>query len=452
MEFDIPIQGIREPKMASDEEVEYDREVQEDEVVLDNENQQKNSAGMEGDTEEDAEAKAVGNERLVTDGPIIELDRSGREENAMEEVEVLGNEILVTDRPIIELTEENAVEDEEVLGNESLEADGAIAELDKLKVADGEIVPELEGASVEETAGEAQDERRKRGIEDGILMKGKEERRTDLDKENEAGVQLAVDSENDAGKQQEYEQLLYLEELEVVPNSVDITCPVCFVDVVANEGVTLRNCLHSFCCQCLVSTIQYSEEAEVKCPYRDDNYACDSILQDREIRSLVPEEVKEQLLARSVSLAEKRMGAEAIHCKTPDCQGWCVVDGNINEFPCPVCNRTNCLSCKSIHDGISCWQYQQRINGNPENDQGLLTEDVLNDMLVRQIAMYCPSCMAVIMKDLGCDWIQCTFCKLEICWVTRGPRWGPLGRGDNTGGCKCNFNGRKCHPACRNCH
>ena len=25
----------------------------------------------------------------------------------------------------------------------------------------------------------------------------------------------------------------------------------------------------------------------------------------------------------------------------------------------------------------------------------------------------------------GCDWIRCSGCKKEICWATRGPRWGP---------------------------
>jgi hypothetical protein len=54
---------------------------------------------------------------------------------------------------------------------------------------------------------------------------------------------------------------------------------------------------------------------------------------------------------------------------------------------------------------------------------------------------------------------MCVMCKIEICWATRGsslliffnkqkskfyfisegPRWGPKGHGDTSGGCKCNF-------------
>ncbi|CAF1552666.1 unnamed protein product, partial [Adineta steineri] len=53
----------------------------------------------------------------------------------------------------------------------------------------------------------------------------------------------------------------------------------------------------------------------------------------------------------------------------------------------------------------------------------------------------------------GCDWIQCTQCKIEICWPTQGPRWGPKGRGDTSGGCRCRVdNGKLCVPNCQNCH
>ena len=35
-----------------------------------------------------------------------------------------------------------------------------------------------------------------------------------------------------------------------------------------------------------MNTVQYNEEAEVKCPYRDAEYACDSVLQEREIKAV----------------------------------------------------------------------------------------------------------------------------------------------------------------------
>jgi len=39
--------------------------------------------------------------------------------------------------------------------------------------------------------------------------------------------------------------------------------------------------------------------------------------------------------------------------------------------------------------------------------------------------MHCPQCKVILQKKDGCDWLKCSICKTEICWVTKGPRWGP---------------------------
>jgi len=39
--------------------------------------------------------------------------------------------------------------------------------------------------------------------------------------------------------------------------------------------------------------------------------------------------------------------------------------------------------------------------------------------------MPCPGCSTVLSKQQGCDWIKCAVCFMEICWATKGPRWGP---------------------------
>ena len=57
-----------------------------------------------------------------------------------------------------------------------------------------------------------------------------------------------------------------------------------------------------------------------------------------------------------------------------------------------------------------------------------------------------------IERDEGCDAVQCIRCLTDICWVTRGFRWGPGGKGDISGGCRCKVNDILCHPNCRNCH
>ncbi|XP_066907673.1 uncharacterized protein [Halyomorpha halys] len=253
-------------------------------------------------------------------------------------------------------------------------------------------------------------------------------------------------------KAKNYQKLVDLEKDDIIIYPEAFECPVCLTDYSPMEGVVLRECLHVFCRNCISNTIQFSEEAEVKCPFRDNNYTCDSTLLQREIKAIVPPEVYEEHLAKSIALAETKIG-NAFHCKTPDCKGWCIYEDNVNTFHCPVCTHINCLTCQAIHEGLNCKQFQEQLNTNSDmNIEAKRTKEMLQEMVDRGEAMNCPTCQVVLMKKWGCDWLRCSMCKTEICWVTRGPRWGPNGKGDTSGGCQCGVNGVKCHPKCTYCH
>lgn len=143
-----------------------------------------------------------------------------------------------------------------------------------------------------------------------------------------------------------YKELLDLDSSDAISNVEPFECPICFASFERNDGgVTLRNCLHTFCKECIVNTIKYCEEAEVKCPYIDAVYSCDSILSEREIKALVTKDQYEQHLAVSLRLAENRI-ENAFHCKTPNCRGWCIYEDNVNLFKCPICRIDNCLTCR----------------------------------------------------------------------------------------------------------
>nr|XP_037851808.1 ranBP-type and C3HC4-type zinc finger-containing protein 1-like [Chlorocebus sabaeus] len=166
---------------------------------------------------------------------------------------------------------------------------------------------------------------------------------------------------------------------------------------------------------------------------------------------LTPEDYQ-RFLDLSISIAENR-SAFSYHCKTPDCKGWCFFEDDVNEFTCPVCFHVNCLLCKAIHEQMNCKEYQEDLALRAQNDVAARqTTEMLKVMLQQGEAMRCPQCQIVVQKKDGCDWIRCTVCHTEICWVTKGPRWGPGGPGDTSGGCRCRVNGIPCHPSCQNCH
>lgn len=253
-------------------------------------------------------------------------------------------------------------------------------------------------------------------------------------------------------RQRNFQSLLETDSQSLVTNPEEMTCPICFSTVPVGEGVTLRECLHCFCRECLKGTIVNSMDAEVPCPYSDEDYNCDCKLLDREIKSLLSPEEHHKFLELRLCIAEAR-SENSFHCKTPDCAGWCIFEDEVNEFNCELCSETNCILCKAIHKDMDCKQYQDDLRIRAENDEtARQTTQMLENMLQSGEAMKCPKCQVIVQKKDGCDWICCLMCKTEICWVTKQARWGPKGRGDTTGGCRCQFNLARCHPNCQNCH
>lgn len=244
-----------------------------------------------------------------------------------------------------------------------------------------------------------------------------------------------------------YLYLLAAEEQNLIPNAAEADCPICFSPLQPGEGIVLRECLHTFCRECLKGTIVNSQDAEVSCP---DN--CESKLLDREIQALLTEEEHQRFLELRLSIAESR-SEHSFHCQTPNCRGWCIYEDEVNEFPCELCGETNCILCRAIHKGMNCKDYQDDLRIRAENDQAAQqTKQMLESLLQNGEAMNCPRCDIIVQKKDGCDWICCLMCKTEICWVTKQARWGPNGKGDTSGGCRCRVNNQACHPNCQNCH
>ncbi|XP_071116528.1 ranBP-type and C3HC4-type zinc finger-containing protein 1-like [Haliotis cracherodii] len=249
-----------------------------------------------------------------------------------------------------------------------------------------------------------------------------------------------------------FNQLLELDNRDLVPNTDEFDCPICFDTILPAEGVVLRECLHVFCQDCLMNAVRTTEEASLKCPFQDELYTCEAMLQDREVRALVSDEIYARFLQRSLDTAESQ-ASNSYHCKTPDCHGWCIYEDLVNFFACPVCKKENCLTCKAIHEDMNCREYQEDLKRRSSNDKAAQqTQKMLERLVTEGEAMPCPQCKVIVQKKDGCDWIKCSICKTEICWVTKGPRWGPKGEGDITGGCGCRVNGAKCDPQCNNCH
>ncbi|XP_060925372.1 ranBP-type and C3HC4-type zinc finger-containing protein 1 [Limanda limanda] len=248
-------------------------------------------------------------------------------------------------------------------------------------------------------------------------------------------------------RENNYLHFLATEEQNLIPNTTETECPICFSTLEPGDGIVLRECLHTFCRECLQGMIVNSQDAEVSCPDK-----CDSKILDREIRALLSDEEHQRFLELRLSIAESR-AEHSFHCQTPNCRGWCVYEDEVNEFLCELCMETNCILCRAIHEDMNCKDYQDDLRIRAENDLAAQqTKQMLESMLQNGEAMKCPTCDVIVQKKDGCDWICCLMCRTEICWVTKQARWGPNGTGDTSGGCRCRVNNQACHPNCKNCH
>ena len=89
----------------------------------------------------------------------------------------------------------------------------------------------------------------------------------------------------------------------------------------------------------------------------------------------------ERHLAQAVKLAENKI-ANTFHCKTNDCTGWCIFEDDVNVFKCPVCRKSNCLTCQAIHEGKNCQEYQRELAINAETDEGAKSSRIMLEVII----------------------------------------------------------------------
>lgn len=149
---------------------------------------------------------------------------------------------------------------------------------------------------------------------------------------------------DNGGAGEVYNELMKLEQQAIVTNSEAFECEVCMDICEQGNGAVLRDCIHTFCRDCLSDVVRHCEEPIVSCPAM----GCPGALQEREIRALLTTEDYERWLARGLATAESGT-RNAFHCRTRDCTGWALCEPGVRNFPCPVCKCNNCVPCQVLY-------------------------------------------------------------------------------------------------------
>lgn len=143
---------------------------------------------------------------------------------------------------------------------------------------------------------------------------------------------------------------------DVVPNHDEFQCPLCLKTCLPNDGVVLRDCIHSLCKLCVRESIISNLDLQIKCPYKT-TYVCESNLQDREIKGIVGQDIYDEHLAR-ITL-QIRKDKNIFNCRNENCLGFGFIDEQETSFECSECKTINCTLCRDIHNGMNCEEFEK---------------------------------------------------------------------------------------------
>lgn len=143
---------------------------------------------------------------------------------------------------------------------------------------------------------------------------------------------------------------------DVVPNHDEFDCPLCLRKCLPNDGVVLRDCIHSLCKNCIRQNIINNLNPQIKCPFKLD-YVCESILQHREIRGIVGQDFYDEYVARITLSIQK--DKNIFNCRNENCIGYGLIDRQQTSFECDECKTINCVLCRDIHNGMNCEEFKK---------------------------------------------------------------------------------------------
>lgn len=183
-------------------------------------------------------------------------------------------------------------------------------------------------------------------------------------------------------------------------------CVVCM-----DYGPTLAlPCGHAACIDCWAGYAENEIEnanSDMSCL----GSGCHTVVLNNDLRTLVTDELYQHHLAnqrKSFMSFSKCLK----WCPVPDC-GTIIKCDNGGDVVCRTCNEPFCFKCGFDHAPASCANIKAFRKKNQAESKDALW--------LANNSKECPSCMTYIQKNGGCNWIRCSKCKYEFCWLCFKP-------------------------------
>eukprot|EP00727_Mastigamoeba_balamuthi_P000393 m51a1_g10350 putative ibr domain containing protein (662) ;mRNA; f:182433-185927 len=199
------------------------------------------------------------------------------------------------------------------------------------------------------------------------------------------------------------------------PELPDMTCPICYDDVLGKDCFRFKECGHQYCLDCLddyvLDKIKQGKVLDMKCP----DPRCKTVLTYNDVSAIVSDDAAFAKYEEFTFLAALKAEPNLRWCPRPGCGNALI---GSEEYPHMVCNKPGCghhfcFKCgEDWHTG-TCEQYKQ---WKLENSQ----EETRTAEWAKANTKACPNCKAQIEKNSGCNHMTCGNCHHQFCWLCGG--------------------------------
>lgn len=208
-------------------------------------------------------------------------------------------------------------------------------------------------------------------------------------------------------------------------NSKEEVCSICCNDVPPCRAVRL-GCTHGwYCASCVMRHAEArlaTGASSINCP------ECCTQLAERDLRKLLPQELIDRLLSRSLEQAVSA-ASDLCACPTPNCpMRVALEDDQLPRLHCSLCKKTSCLLCgiQPWHRGKTC--EEARAKRCDAAAKGKLPDDG-TDAFMKWIkktgSKQCPTCKMPVTKQnlekqnkqyVECHKMACRNCGTRFCF------------------------------------
>lgn len=176
---------------------------------------------------------------------------------------------------------------------------------------------------------------------------------------------------------------------------------------------------HEFCGPCwngyLSSKVLDGQVLKLRCPHAHPS-PCARLLSAEEVRRRLATADMRTRYDRLAELARVAQDPSLRWCTTPNCES--VLRGGSASQPhlqCAKCSAELCFRCgQRWHPGVEC------AAASAASLSQLLSGPALGSPSHPDQIKSCPNCSMGIVRASGCNFLRCSRCSFEFCWLCLG--------------------------------